>query len=75
MTVEVLYIDDKVTAEQVLLDVTNQIKEHKAVNLAIIYKDSSGYYRSCTTDMDISELHFFGAMLVMPVIKLSERDS
>jgi len=74
MTVEVLYIDDKVTAEQVLLDVSNQIKEHKAVNLAVIYKDSNGYYRSCTTDMDISELHFFGAMLQRRALKELEED-
>jgi len=63
MTVEVLYSDKKITPQQIILDVTNQIEQHKPVSFAIIYEDNNGRYRSHTTDMSASELHFLGAIL------------
>ena len=48
---EVLYTDGETTPEQVMLDVSNDLKDGGITDLAIIYKDKNGYYQSCVTNI------------------------
>ena len=69
--VEVLYTN-KVTPEQLLIDVANSIEKDGASEFAVVFKDGDGYYQSFTTDMKIAELHFLGVILQRRALRQSE---
>ena len=63
MGTDVLYIDGRCTAEQVLLDVQNQIRGKDIKDMAVVYRDNEGYLRSCVTELKAESLYFMGAVL------------